>query len=183
MDLPVDWSQEVIKNALPPGILNFLNVHVLDPSSPFQSVLRQTTVFLSAALARVLPLLGPLIDYTTNLIGENPNIFSGVIIVLVAYLCIEVISFAKRVMLFWTRLAMRLLLWGWIALLVSVLAQRGFAKSLSEAGAWAGTVFGMVSRAVEVWVGEYQLARAEQERAQQAAMGGGGTGYGRARGY
>ncbi|KAK4230755.1 hypothetical protein QBC38DRAFT_468730 [Podospora fimiseda] len=166
MDLPVDWGQEVIKNNLPPELLLFVNTHILDPSSPFQAFLRHSTVVFSAATARLLPFIGILIDHFTNLVGENPNIFSGVVIIVLAYVTIQIISFAKRVMLFWTRLAMRLLLWAWVALFISVMMQRGFTTSVTEIVGWVWSVYGMISKVVAIWVREYQAVRAQQERAE-----------------
>jgi len=167
-------------DTIPPGFLLFINTHILDPSSPFQAFVRHVTVFVSAAIARVTPLIGPAIDYLTHLIGENPNIVSAVIIIVLAYITLEILAFVRRVMLFWTRLALRLVFWGWIALLISFVWQRGVEKTVTDVSQWAGYTYGMVSKAVEIWVREYQVAREQQERASQGGSSWGNqkTGHG-----
>ncbi len=127
-----------------------------------------------------------LLDSIADLLASSPTIVSAVLVLLLAFLILQLLSLAKRVVLFWTRLAFRLAFYAGAVLLASVVYQRGLERSAADAMAVAGALAGWVAGLAGFWAEEYRKAQELQKLQLQQGTGAqgayGGGGY-RAQGY
>ncbi|KAL2178498.1 uncharacterized protein P884DRAFT_240302 [Thermothelomyces heterothallicus CBS 202.75] len=79
-------------------------------------------------------------------------------------------AIVRRVMLFWTRLAFRMLFWSAAALLASAVWQRGVERSARDAVVAASRLAGWLAGAADLFWHEYEKAREAQARAQAQAQ-------------
>jgi hypothetical protein len=82
-------------------------------------------------------------------------------------LVLQILSLVRRVLLFWTRLAFRLLTWGAAALLLAAVWQRGVEKSVRDAVVLVTKVGGWAVGAGTVWWREYERMQQLQQQQQQ----------------
>ncbi|KAL2067192.1 hypothetical protein VTL71DRAFT_1616 [Oculimacula yallundae] len=133
---------------------------------------------LHTLYVRLSPVLTPYIDTLLSTLHTSPAILSLAAIILLLVIALQILSFVRRVMMFWFRMVMRLLFWAAVVLLCSVVWQRGVGRTGEDLGRWAGEVG-------RVWEREYKRWEGIQGRNGGAAgnMGnlGGGRGYGNGR--
>ncbi|KAL2153992.1 hypothetical protein VTH82DRAFT_2668 [Thermothelomyces myriococcoides] len=167
MDIPLQWSINYLKDTLPPDLVIFLgnvSAALLHPSSPVQT--------LRAAAPTVLAEMGSLLesalDTLTALVGSSPAIVSTVVVVLLAVVVLQLLSIVRRVILFWTRLALSMLFWSAVVLLAAAAWQRGIERSLRDlvvvASRLAGWLVGALAGAADLFWHEYEKAREAQGR-------------------
>ncbi len=195
MDIPLHWALDYLKgpsphqssrpqqqptnpnpppDLLPPSTLTTLHAALL--ASPLPALHAALTAFL----ARTLP---PLLDSITALLASSPTLVAAGLLLLLSVLILQILSLAKRILLFWTRLAFRLALYACAGLLASLLWQRGLERSLVDGLAIAGRVGGWVMAVVGVWIEEYHKAQDVQRQSQgQQQQWGGQRGYSQGQG-
>ncbi|KAL2182754.1 hypothetical protein L209DRAFT_759987 [Thermothelomyces heterothallicus CBS 203.75] len=169
MDIPLQWTLSYLKDTLPPDLVIFLgNVRaaLLHPSSPVHA-LRASA---STLLAEMGPLLVSALDALAALIASSPTVVAAAAAVVLAALVLQLLSIVRRVMLFWTRLAFRMLFWSAAALLASAVWQRGVERSARDAVVAASRLAGWLAGAADLFWHEYEKAREAQARAQAQAQ-------------
>ncbi|KAH6719316.1 hypothetical protein BKA61DRAFT_274213 [Leptodontidium sp. MPI-SDFR-AT-0119] len=126
---------------------------------------------------RLTPLLTPYLTSLLNTLHASPAILSLAAILLLLILTLQILLFVRRVMMFWFRMMVRLLFWGVVVLIVSVVWQRGVGRTGEDLGRWASEVGSVWEREYRRWEG-YQ----NQNGAGGGAGSGSGKGYGGAYG-
>ncbi|KAK4035167.1 hypothetical protein C8A01DRAFT_18124 [Parachaetomium inaequale] len=182
MDVPLHWTLAFLQDILPPSTLTHLQTLLLSPTSPVQTALHTLTTLTHQTIT---PLLATFLNYLTDLLAASPNVVALAVILVLAVLILQILSIIRRIMLFWTRLAFRLLFWAAVGLLVSVVWQRGVERSLTEAVVIGGKVVGWAVGVGEVWWREYERAQQQgqgQYGGYQGRGGAGGAGRGGAGG-
>ncbi|KXX73389.1 hypothetical protein MMYC01_209378 [Madurella mycetomatis] len=175
MDLPVHWTLDFLKDLLPPETLTHLydlKTRLLEPSSP----IHRLSAALSSLAAAMAPILGTALDRLLALLSASPNVVAVALLLVVAVVVLQILSIIRRIMLFWTRLAMRLLFWSVVAVVASMVWQRGVAESVQDTVYWAGRAIGLLGGMVEVWLREYENAQRGGQH-QQHQQQPGGYGY------
>lgn len=128
------------------------------------------------------PLVAAAADRLTALLAASPNVVAAAVLLALAVLVLQVLALLRRLVLFWTRLAFRLLFWAAVGLLASLAWQRGLERTARDAVVVGGQLFGWAAGAVQFWVREYERAQAQQQgQGQGQGQGqkaGGGYGYG-----
>lgn len=92
----------------------------------------------------------------------------------------QVLAYLRRLMMWWTRMAMRLVFWSLVVGLGAVVWRRGLETSVQDAVYWGGKVAGFAEGIKNVFWAEY---RRYEEMERSKGQGGGGAGAGTRRGW
>ncbi|KAK4177980.1 hypothetical protein QBC36DRAFT_235430, partial [Triangularia setosa] len=131
--LPLSYLINLLNGILPPSAITFLETHLLDPTSPFNTTVSKSYTFLfNFVTYQLWPVLEPTMDKLANYLHDSPQVISVAVLLGVIYVIVQVLSFANRVIRFWTRMAMRLVFWSVIGALVSMAWQRGLEQSVKD---------------------------------------------------
>lgn len=154
----------------------------LTPRSPpdYQGELHTIYTYLSPYLTPVLrfllslqrtlyPMVLPLLNRAAVFTQDSPAIISVGILVLLLVISVQILNFARRILMFWTRLVMRLTFWGGLAVLGMVVWQRGVATTAMEVVGWTREL-------ADLWLREYRRWEGYQNQGQAAR--GAANGYG-----
>lgn len=155
--------------ALPPPLVSFLRAHLLDPSSPSQHLLQRFT----PVLTQLTSLLTPLLDRLAAALAASPDLVVLAFFLGVVVFVFQVLAYLRRLMMWWTRMAMRLVFWSAVVAGGAVVWRRGVEASLADAVYWGGKVAGFAEGVKGVFWAEYQRYE-EMER--NKGQGGGGAG-------
>jgi hypothetical protein len=120
----------------------------------------------------MLALLAPLLEKLTTLLSNSPTIVAATATLVIAILILQILSIIKRIMLFWTRLAFRLVFYALVGLVASMVWQRGVERTIRDVVVVGSQVGGWVAGVVSFWWEEYE--RAQQAQAQRGHGGYGG---------
>lgn len=123
------------------------------------------TSLLTTLKNETYPLILPQLNKLAVLAQESPAIITVGLFLLVVLIALQILAIMKRVMMFWFRLVMRLIFWGGVALVVSLVMQRGVGRTVEDLMRWGGELS-------TVWWREYE--RWEGYQKEQQKMGGGG---------
>ncbi|KAK0103029.1 hypothetical protein ONS95_000788 [Cadophora gregata] len=124
---------------------------------------------LSNLYTQYSPLLTPYLDSALRTLHTSPAILSLAALLLLLIIALQILYFVRRVMMFWFRVVMKLVVWGCIGVLVAVVWQRGLERTVGDLVGWAGEV-------ARVWEREYKRWEGVQN---QAGGGNSGTGSGK----
>ncbi|KAK3365296.1 hypothetical protein B0T24DRAFT_431358 [Lasiosphaeria ovina] len=167
MDLPVQMALGLIKGVLPDSAVQFIQENLLDPASPAQAVKREASGALWAIGASVLPVVAPLVDRATAALSSSPDMVVAAAFLVVVLVVYQVLSLVRRVMMFWTRLAVRAVMWAGVAALLAMAWQRGIEASVRDAVVILSKVAGFGGGVANYFIQEYQRYDAQQREAQQ----------------
>lgn len=121
---------------------------------------------IEAFISTLIPILQPLVERLTAYIYASPDvvILAGVLLLLVMVL--QVLSWMRRVLMFFTRLAFTLVFWAGMAAVASWVYRRGVEQSARDATFW-------LSRASGYGLGIWNFFMTEWQRyeAQDKARG------------
>ncbi|KAK0656149.1 hypothetical protein B0T16DRAFT_398709 [Cercophora newfieldiana] len=171
MALPVQWTLGVLKSLLPEPVLALLEEHILDPASPFQQLLRQVSAVLTPVAAQMYAVIAPLLDRATQAIAGSPD--AVILIFLLAFIVfvVQLLAYLQRIMLFWTRLAFRMLFWSVILALGAVMWQRGLEQSARDAAVLGRQALGFGTMLQEVFMREYRKYDDMEKERRMASAG------------
>ncbi|KAK0633459.1 hypothetical protein B0T14DRAFT_415131 [Immersiella caudata] len=179
MDFPAEWTMSALKSLLPDPILTFFNAYILSPASPIQALLRQ----LQPLLSHMLTLLAPLFDRLTAALASSPDAVVLIFFLAVVVFVVQLLAYLQRIMLFWTRLAFRMLFWAGVFALGAMVWQRGLEQSARDAAVVGRGLVSFGTMCREVFLKEYRRYD-DLEKARRAGAAGGGYGArGRGGGY
>jgi hypothetical protein len=82
------------------------------------------------------PVLASLLDRAAVLSQESPAIVSAIALVAILYISLSVLAFAKRVVMFWTRIVFGVLFYGGVVAVAWVVYERGVGRTVGEVGEW-----------------------------------------------
>jgi hypothetical protein len=155
-----------------------LNQHVLNPSSPFQTLRRQFADLLSTLYNEIMsPLLRPVLDRVMQALNNSPDVVILAFAVVILLLALQVLLWVRRVVAWFTALVLRLVFWSCVAAVVAAVWQRGPDQAVKDLAAFVGVVAGyagLVYRYTKnVWLKEYERYEAQQQGYGAAA----GQGY------
>ncbi|KAK0703605.1 hypothetical protein B0T26DRAFT_732034 [Lasiosphaeria miniovina] len=167
MDLPVQMALGLIKGVLPSSAVQFIQENLLDPASPAQAVKREASGALWAIGASVWPVVAPLVDRATAALSRSPDMVVAAAFLVVVLVVYQVLSLVRRVMMFWTRLAVRAVMWAGVAALLAMAWQRGIEASVRDAVVILSKVAGFGGGVANYFVQEYQRYDAQQREVQQ----------------
>lgn len=132
-----------------PATLRLLQTHLYSPSSTLRLLQHQ-------ALALAAPIMNPLLLRLNALLANSPDIVILVLLVVVFLVAVQVLAWIRRVMLWLTRLVLRLLFWAAVVAAVAVVVQRGPEQTLRDLAWMGGAVAGFAAWLREYWQSEYK---------------------------
>ncbi|KAG8170033.1 hypothetical protein KVR01_000778 [Diaporthe batatas] len=153
-----------------------MNQHVLNPSSPLQTLRRQFADLLSTLYNEIMaPLLRPVLDRLAEALNDSPDVVILAFVVVVFLLALQVLLWVRRVVAWFTTLVLRLIFWSCAAVAVAVVWQRGPDKAAQDLAAFVDVVTGYGSLLYEytrdVWLSEYKRYEAQQNGGAAAGQG------------
>ena len=106
---------------LPPSFLSAVHTHLAPFSKPFSDM-----------MAAIGALVAPLVDrFTAALLASPDVVFLGVVLALL-WLTLQVLSWVRRVIIFWTRVAFNLALVACLGALLAIARRRGPEQPLRD---------------------------------------------------
>lgn len=153
-----------------------LNQHVLNPSSPLQTLRRQFADLLSTLYNEIMaPLLRPILDRLTQALNNSPDVVVLAFAVVVFLLALQVLLWVRRVVAWFTTLLLRLVFWSCVVVVGAAVWQRGPDQAAKDLAALVGAVAGygslLYSYTRDVWLREYERYEAQQSRGAAAGQG------------
>lgn len=144
-----------------------VNQHILNPSSPFQTLRRQFADLLSTLYNEIMsPVLRPVLDRATEALVNSPDIVVLGVIVLFLLLALQVLLWVRRMVAWFTALVLRLVFWAFVVAVVAVMWQRGPDQAVKDLAALVGMVSGYTALLYrytrDVWLREYERYEAQQ---------------------
>jgi len=140
---------------LPDNYLHFLARHVLNPRSPLQLLKAQAASVASGAGDMVFPVVKPLLDRVTLALWNSPDVVVLGTLLLALYLAVQLVFMAKRLVVWWTGVAVRILWYAALAALAAAVWQRGLEATLRDLFVLGGKLMGYAVVIKEIWVREY----------------------------
>ena len=132
---------------------------------PYLSPIRRTlSSSISASSGRAIPLIRPYAARAAAFAQDSPAIVSAILLVTVLYVAVQVLNAFRRMVVWWTKVIMKLLFWGAVGLVGSLIYQRGLEQCVQDAMHWGAELS-------EVWWREYR--KWEGYSKQNQGMGGG----------
>ncbi|KUJ20416.1 uncharacterized protein LY89DRAFT_682153 [Mollisia scopiformis] len=144
--------------------LTFEMLRFYHASEPYTKPLTKLLVTMKN---ETYPLVLPYMNRLAVLAQDSPAIITVGIFLLILLIALQILAVMKRVMMFWFRLVMRLIFWGVVALVISVVMQRGVGRTVEDIMGWGEELSTVWWREYERWEG-YQK---QQQRGVQQPFG------------
>jgi Nuclear pore assembly and biogenesis len=121
---------------------------------PYLTPLRRTLYSTMSNLnTHVSPIIRPLFERSLIFAQESPALISALLLVSFLILALKIMDVARRMLMWWTRLVMKLMFWGIIGLVGIMVWQRGFERSVGDLMAWGQELSEVWSREYRRWDG------------------------------
>ncbi|KYK59965.1 hypothetical protein DCS_01099 [Drechmeria coniospora] len=161
---PQDTSAvaRLLAELLPPDLATSVRRHVLDPSSPLRTGARQAGEQAQALLAGLMPHVAPVGDWALRVIADNQGIAGLALLLAVLTVVVVVMNWLRRLVVWWTRLALRLVFWSVVVAVAAWVWNRGVVESLEDALDVGGRVVGYAAVLKDVWLAEYHRYESQQ---------------------
>ncbi|KAF4977903.1 hypothetical protein FDECE_18296 [Fusarium decemcellulare] len=162
MDSPPTLATSLLSALLPPELVDSINKHVLDPRSPVQIVARGVLSQARNVLDTAAPLLEPLADKLVAAMAENQGLVGVIASLLVLATVVIILNWIRRLLLWWTRLTIRVVTWAFLLALATWIWERGVFESVRDMAVAGGKVVGYMAVIKDIWLEEYSRYEAQQ---------------------
>ncbi|KAI1495865.1 hypothetical protein F5X99DRAFT_402222 [Biscogniauxia marginata] len=157
---------------LPEQTLQVLHAHILPHASgTLQTVKTQLATTLQRTMTAVQPLLEPLFERALLALQNSPDVVVLAFVVAFIVLIFQVVAWVHRTMMFFTRLALRMVFWAVLAGVLAVAWQRGPEAVIRDVVVFVSKIAGYVTVVREIWWSEYQRYDAQTRSASTAGAG------------
>ncbi|KAI8684411.1 Hypothetical protein NCS54_00109100 [Fusarium falciforme] len=163
-------ATSLLSALLPPDLVDSINKHVLHPRAPIQILLRHVLVQAQNLLDTAAPIIEPLFDRLMTAMAENQGLVGVIASLLVLATFLIILNWIRRLLMWWTRLAMRIATWAILFAIAAWVWERGVFESAKDMAIAGGKVAGYLAVIKDVWLEEYN-----KYEAQQGMAGSGGT--------
>ncbi|TQV99707.1 hypothetical protein IF1G_01922 [Cordyceps javanica] len=162
----------LVTSLLPADKAALVHHHVLRADAPLQVYFAAARDSVTRGAGAAYPYVEPLVE---RLLAWTHASELGALLVPLAILAaaVVVMNWVRRVLLWWTRLALRAVLWATLAALAAWVWQRGLQASARDVAVLGGRVAGYAALVREIWWREYRRYE-EQQNMGRATAGGGG---------
>ncbi|KAH8910600.1 hypothetical protein BR93DRAFT_955687 [Coniochaeta sp. PMI_546] len=148
------WIMDYVKDFVFNSEL--LQEHVFQPDSAPAVIKRQLAGTLQKALGVMAPIIGPILDRLTQALYSSPDIVVLGFFCLILVLVLQILSWLRRALVFWTRIAFRMAFYAGLVALAASVWQRGFEASWSDAVAIGNTLLKYGGWVKDIWINEYR---------------------------
>lgn len=152
----------LISSLLPPELADTMNKHILNDRAPLQVVLRTVYTQAQNLFNAAAPMLEPLLDRILTAMAENQGLVGVGASLLFLALIVIVLNWIRRLLMWWTRLAMRLATWAILFALAAWVWERGLYESARDVVVMGSKVVGYLAVLKDVWMNEYNRYEAQQ---------------------
>ncbi|KAF4498769.1 nuclear pore assembly and biogenesis domain containing protein [Fusarium agapanthi] len=171
---PPTLATHLLTALLPPELADSIQKHILHPRSPVQIIARNVLDQAQSLLDTAAPLLEPLFDRVMILLAENQGLVGVIASLVVLATVVIILNWIRRLLMWWTRVAMRIATWAFLLALAAWIWERGVFESARDMAVMGGKIVGYLAVIKDVWLQEY-----DRYEAQQGMAGTRGTASGR----
>lgn len=101
-----------------------------------QPYLNEIYSSLSQLQSRLYPVVLPYLNRLAVLAQDSPAVISFGALLLLLVITVQIVNFVHRVIMFWTKLVMRLMFWAAVAVLIATVWQRGLGRTVDDVSQW-----------------------------------------------
>ncbi|XEU97897.1 hypothetical protein FSHL1_003184 [Fusarium sambucinum] len=171
-----NMATHLITALLPPELAESVQKHILHPRSPVQVLARNVLVQVQKVIDTAIPIIEPILDRVMILLAENQGLVGVIASLLVLATVVIILNWIRRLLMWWTRLAMRIVTWAFMFALAAWIWERGVFESAKDMTVIGARILGYLAVIKDVWLQEY-----DRYEAQQGMAGTRGPAYGRSR--
>jgi hypothetical protein len=118
-------------------------------------VLRSLHTLLNGTVAALYPILQPVLVRVGTMLSDSPDFVFVLSLVAIFFAALQTLLWVHRVMMFWTRLMGRLLLWSLVAAVLAMAWQRGPEAVIRDAVVFVSKAAGYAALVKDIWLAEY----------------------------
>ena len=107
-------------------------------------------------MSQLAGLLAPIVDRVSAALAASPDLVILVFLAVLLLFFVQLLAYIQRVMLFWTRLAFRMVFYTGVVLFGAIVWQRGVLESMNDLVVLSSKVVGFVVGVGDVFVKEYR---------------------------
>ncbi|GKU00176.1 hypothetical protein FLAG1_04563 [Fusarium langsethiae] len=157
-----NMATHLLTALLPPELAETVQKHILHPRSPVQIVARNVLVQMQKVIDTVTPILEPIIDRVLILLAENQGLVGVIASLLVLATVVIILNWIRRLLMWWTRMAMRIVTWAFMFALAAWIWERGVFESARDMTVIGARIVGYLAVIKDVWLQEYDRYEAQQ---------------------
>ncbi|KAH8675881.1 hypothetical protein BX600DRAFT_494307 [Xylariales sp. PMI_506] len=165
------WIYDALQGVLPEQTMQMLQDHVLAPQTPLQILRRTLGHYFHEATAALWPLLQPVFARIGDMLSDSPDIIFFAALVGIVAVALQIVLWVHRLLMFWTRLVTRALMWAAVAAVIAVIWQRGPEAAIRDVVVFVSKAVGYATIVKNIWLAEYQKYDAQTKNS--GKMGGG----------
>lgn len=139
-------------------------------------VIRSITFSIQKFFSVVYPIVGPAMDRLIQALYNSPDIVVLGFVAVILLFMFQVLSWMRRFMVFWTRLAARFTFYAGIVALAASVYQRGFERSFNDAVSLGNTLLGWAGMIKDIWMSEYRRYEQQAQGSKGYSAQGAGSG-------
>ncbi|KAG5921335.1 hypothetical protein E4U42_005882 [Claviceps africana] len=157
-------TSRLLTELLPPDLAASVRQHLLNPRAPLQIYKRQLSWQLQRAMTSLQPHIQPLLDRLAALVVDNQSLMGMVVLLALLTGLVVVMNWIRRLVMWWTRLAMRAVFWAGVVLVVAWVWNRGVWESVRDGVVVGGKIVGYLTVLKDFWMQEYERYEANGSR-------------------
>ncbi|RGP61227.1 hypothetical protein FSPOR_10212 [Fusarium sporotrichioides] len=157
-----NMATHLLTALLPPELAETVQKHILHPRSPVQIVARNVLVQVQKVIDTVTPILEPILDRVLILLAENQGLVGVIASLLVLATVVIILNWIRRLLMWWTRMAMRIVTWAFMFALAAWIWERGVFESARDMTVIGARIVGYLAVIKDVWLQEYDRYEAQQ---------------------
>jgi hypothetical protein len=155
-------TSRLLTELLPPDLALSVRTHLLNPRAPFQIYKQALLAQLQAWVSALTPHVQPLVDKLLALVFDNQGVTGIVALLCLLTAVVVVMNWIRRLILWWTRLVLRLVFWSAVVVLLAWVWNRGVMESVADAAVVGGRVAGYLGVLKDFWWQEYERYEARE---------------------
>ncbi|KAL6919204.1 hypothetical protein FSST1_003230 [Fusarium sambucinum] len=157
-----NMATHLITALLPPELAESVQKHILHPRSPVQVLARNVLVQVQKVIDTAIPIIEPILDRVMILLAENQGLVGVIASLLVLATVVIILNWIRRLLMWWTRLAMRIVTWAFMFALAAWIWERGVFESAKDMTVIGARILGYLAVIKDVWLQEYDRYEAQQ---------------------
>lgn len=166
-------TSRLLTELLPPDLAVSVRTHLLNPRAPFQIYKQALLTQINNTISSLMPYLQPIIDKLFAIIVENQGVTGFVVLLCLMTAVVVVLNWIRRLILWWTRLVMRMVFWSAVVVVLAWVWNRGVMESVKDGVVVGSKVMGYLAVLKDFWLQEYERYEARGEGRTGYGMGGG----------
>jgi len=135
--------------------------------------IRSATSLISTIQSNLTPVLLPALNRAATFAQDSPAVITVGLLLLLLVISMQILNFARRIIVFWTRIMFQVLFYGGIVVLVMVVWQRGLGRTVGDLAEWAQEIKDVWWREYRRWEGYQHQGRVRNAGGRRYGVSGG----------